>query len=103
MSQTVQQAAEQAKGAGQKGTVMFVFISKCHDREIPDRAPNPASLFVPQLVGKRKLLQWCYSYLSFSLLKALDEVYKVAETGEKAVKNVANQAASWGKSFGQWR
>lgn len=37
----------------------------------------------------------------FSLLKALDEVYKVAETGEKAVKNVANQATSWGKSFGQ--
>ncbi|TRZ15978.1 hypothetical protein HGM15179_011138 [Zosterops borbonicus] len=33
--------------------------------------------------------------------KALDEVYKVAETGEKAVKNVANQASSWGKSFGQ--
>ncbi|CAN8216608.1 unnamed protein product [Coccothraustes coccothraustes] len=33
--------------------------------------------------------------------KALDEVYKVAETGEKAVKNVANQATSWGKSFGQ--
>lgn len=50
VSQTVQQAAEQAKDAGQK---------------------------------------------------ALDEVYKVAETGEKAVKNVANQATSWGKSFGQ--
>ncbi|CAN0163719.1 unnamed protein product [Bubo scandiacus] len=33
--------------------------------------------------------------------KALDEVYKVAETSEKAVKNVANQATSWGKSFGQ--
>ncbi|KAK2543061.1 Rps24 [Columba livia] len=33
--------------------------------------------------------------------KVLDEVYKVAETGEKAVKNVANQATSWGKSFGQ--
>ncbi|XP_068256060.1 adipogenesis regulatory factor-like [Nyctibius grandis] len=33
--------------------------------------------------------------------KALDEVYKVAETGEKAVKNIADQATSWGKSFGQ--
>lgn len=41
------------------------------------------------------------SLFFFSLLKALDEVYKVAETGEKAVKNVANQATSWGKSFGQ--
>ncbi|XP_050755313.1 adipogenesis regulatory factor-like [Gymnogyps californianus] len=33
--------------------------------------------------------------------KALDEVYKVAETSEKAVKDVANQATSWGKGFGQ--
>ncbi|XP_071605374.1 adipogenesis regulatory factor-like [Heliangelus exortis] len=33
--------------------------------------------------------------------KALDEVYKVAETGEKTVKNLANQATSWGKGFGQ--
>lgn len=37
----------------------------------------------------------------FCVLKALDEVYKVAETSEKAVKNVANQATSWGKSCGQ--
>ncbi|XP_062436642.1 adipogenesis regulatory factor-like [Rhea pennata] len=33
--------------------------------------------------------------------KALDEVNKVAETGEKAVKNVTNQATAWGKSFCQ--
>lgn len=60
----------------------------------------PALLLVPLLVGNK--LQCCYSCL-FSVLKALDEVYKVAETGEKAVKNVANQATAWGKSFGQWR
>lgn len=97
----MQQAAEQAKDAGQKGTVMFVFISKCHDREILDRAPNPALLLVPHLVERGSYCSDATVTFVFSLLKALDEVYKVAETGEKAVKNVANQATSWGKSFGQ--
>lgn len=57
VNQTMQQAAEQAKTAGQKGTVMFVLISKCQDSEIPDRALNPALLLVPHLMGKGKLLQ----------------------------------------------
>lgn len=78
-------------------------FQQCHTSEILDRSPNPALLPVAHLVGKGKVLQWCYGYLSFSVLTVLDEVYKVAETGEKAVKNVANQATSWGKSFGQWR
>lgn len=64
MNQTVQQAAEQAKSAaeqaksaGQKGMVMFMSISKCQDSKIPNRAPNPALLLVPRLVGKGELLQ----------------------------------------------
>lgn len=81
--------------------VHFSLFQQSHVSEIPAMSPNPALLLVPHLVGKGKVLQGCYSYLCFSVFKALDEVYKVAETSEKAVKNVANQATSWGKSFGQ--
>lgn len=56
VNQTVQQAAEQAKSAGQKGTVMFLLISKCHECEIPDRAPSAALFLDLHLMGKGKLL-----------------------------------------------
>lgn len=95
VGQTVQQAVEQAKDAGQKGMVVFCWSTASRLKAL---IGPPALLLVPLLVGNK--LQRCYSCL-FSVLKALDEVYKVAETGEKAVKNVANQATAWGKSFGQ--
>lgn len=100
VGQTVQQAVEQAKDAGQKGRVTLLCISttslvKSHIG-LCSLTPCPAAGGKGE--GIALMLQLPFVFFAS---KALDEVYKVAETGEKAVKNVANQAASWGKSFGQ--
>lgn len=101
VNQTVQQAAEQAKNAGQKGMVMFMFISKFRTVKSQTGPPTLLCSLSHTWWERGSCCNDATVTFVFFSLKALDEVYKVAETGEKAVKNVANQATSWGKSFGQ--
>ncbi|XP_066180314.1 adipogenesis regulatory factor-like [Sylvia atricapilla] len=78
-------------------TAMFG-IGKKLAEEAAQQAGNAAQVAVDTV---NQTVQQAAEQAKSAGQKALDEVYKVAETGEKAVKNVANQATSWGKSFGQ--
>ncbi|KAM6390297.1 uncharacterized protein J5M81_007155 [Pluvialis apricaria] len=84
-------------GERERRTAMFG-IGKKLAEEATQQAESAAQVTV-NTVGQT--VQQAVEQAKEAGQKALDEVYKVAETGEKAVKNVANQATSWGKSFGQ--
>ncbi|XP_055577255.1 uncharacterized protein LOC129736879 [Falco cherrug] len=82
---------------GEDGAAMFGMGKKLAE-EAAQQAESAAQVAV-NAVGQT--VQQAVEQAKDAGQKALDEVHKVAETSEKAVKNVANQATSWTKSFGQ--